>query len=101
MLRDINLGATERGVLLTMLSLPDNWNFSIKIFSVMFSPKALEKLPEDEIVIKTWQAINETDPDYSAAHFNKLMTELVITDQDKEKLSIYMILYLRRINWCF
>lgn len=57
-----------------------------KIFSVMFSPKALEKLPEDEIVIKTWQAINETDPDYSAAHFNKLMTELVITDQDKEKI---------------
>lgn len=30
MLRDINLGATERGVQLTMLSLPDNWNFSIK-----------------------------------------------------------------------
>ena len=30
MLRDINLGATERGVLLTMLSLPDNWDFSIK-----------------------------------------------------------------------
>lgn len=30
MLRDVNLGATERGVLLTMLSLPDNWDFSIK-----------------------------------------------------------------------
>lgn len=30
MLRDTNLGATERGVLLTMLSLPDNWDFSIK-----------------------------------------------------------------------
>ena len=30
MLRDMQLGATERGLLLTMLSLPDNWNFSIK-----------------------------------------------------------------------
>ena len=30
MLRDRNLGATERGVLMTMLSLPDNWDFSIK-----------------------------------------------------------------------
>lgn len=30
MLRDSNLGATERGILLTMLSLPDNWDFSIK-----------------------------------------------------------------------
>ena len=30
MLRDKNLGATERGVLMTMLSLPDNWDFSIK-----------------------------------------------------------------------
>ena len=30
MLRDMRLGVTERGLLLTMLSLPDNWNFSIK-----------------------------------------------------------------------
>lgn len=30
MVRDRNLGATERGVLLTMLSLPDSWDFSIK-----------------------------------------------------------------------
>lgn len=30
MLRDMRLCATERGLLLTMLSLPDNWNFSIK-----------------------------------------------------------------------
>ena len=30
MLRDRNLGATERGVLMTMLSLPDTWDFSIK-----------------------------------------------------------------------
>ncbi len=30
MLRDMRLGMTERGLLLTMLSLPDNWNFSIK-----------------------------------------------------------------------
>ena len=30
MLRDRNLGATERGVLMTMLSLPDGWDFSIK-----------------------------------------------------------------------
>lgn len=30
MLRDMRLGATERGLLLTMLSLQDNWNFSIK-----------------------------------------------------------------------
>ena len=30
MIRDTNLGATERGVLITMLSLPESWDFSIR-----------------------------------------------------------------------
>ena len=30
MVRDMRLGMVERGLLLTMLSLPDNWNLSIR-----------------------------------------------------------------------
>lgn len=61
-----------------------------EIFKAMFSEKALLKLPQDEIIVKTWQALNETDPDYSAKHFNDLMEELEITDEDKQQIiSIY------------
>lgn len=60
------------------------------IFKVMFSRQVLEKLPEDEIVVKTWQSLNETEPDYSSKHFNDLMTELEITEEDKQQIiSIY------------
>lgn len=61
-----------------------------EIFKAMFSAKALLKLPQDEIIVKTWQALNETEPDYSAKHFNDLMEELEITDEDKQQIiSVY------------
>lgn len=61
-----------------------------KIFKAMFSDKTLQRLPQDEIVVKTWQALNETDPDYSAKHFNDLMEELEITDENKQQImSVY------------
>ena len=61
-----------------------------EIFNAMFSDKALQKLPQDEIVVKTWQALNETDPDYSSKHFNDLMEELEITDENKQQImSVY------------
>ena len=61
-----------------------------EIFKAMFSDKQLIKLPQDEIVVKTWQALNETDPDYSSKHFNDLMEELEITDENKQQImSIY------------
>ena len=61
-----------------------------EIFKAMFSDKTLQRLPQDEIVVKTWQALNETDPDYSAKHFNDLMEELEITDENKQQImSVY------------
>lgn len=61
-----------------------------KIFKAMFSEKMLQKLPQDEIVVKTWQALNETDPDYSAKHFNELMEDLEITEENKQQIiSVY------------
>ena len=61
-----------------------------EIFNAMFSDKALQKLPQDEIVVKTWQALNETDPDYSSKHFNDLMEGLEITDENKQQIiSVY------------
>lgn len=54
-----------------------------EIFKAMFSENVLKKLPQDEIVVKTWQAFNETEPDYSAKHFQELMETLEITEQDK------------------
>ena len=61
-----------------------------EIFKAMFSDKQLIKLPQDEIVVKTWQALNETDPDYSAKHFNDLLEELEITDENKQQImSVY------------
>lgn len=43
MLRDCELGATERGVLITMLALPDNWKFSIKGLSKIL-PDGITKI---------------------------------------------------------
>lgn len=61
-----------------------------QIFKAMFSDKVLQKLPQDEIVVKTWQALNETDPDYSAKHFNELMEDLEITEENKQQIiSVY------------
>lgn len=61
-----------------------------EIFKAMFSEKMLQKLPQDEIVVKTWQALNETDPDYSAKHFNELMEDLEITEENKQQIiSVY------------
>ena len=61
-----------------------------EIFNVMFTDKALMKLPQDEIIVKTWQALNETEPNYSSKHFNDLMETLDITDDDKAQImSIY------------
>ena len=61
-----------------------------EIFKAMFSDKALQRLPQDEIVVKTWQALNETDPDYSSKHFNDLMEGLEITDENKQQImSVY------------
>lgn len=54
-----------------------------EIFSIMFSKKMLEKLSQEEIVVKTWQALNETEPNYSAKHYQELMENLDITDDDK------------------
>lgn len=60
------------------------------IFNAMFSSSALKKLPQDEIIVKTWQSLNETEPDFSAKHFNSLMSELEITENDKQQIaSIY------------
>lgn len=44
-LRDNKLGATARGVLLTMISMPENWKFSIKGLSAI--------LPDGERKIST------------------------------------------------
>lgn len=54
-----------------------------EIFNIMFSKKMLEKLSQEEIVVKTWQALNETEPNYSAKHYQELMENLDITDDDK------------------
>lgn len=60
---------------------------SHEIFSVMFSKDVLKKLPQDEIVVKTWQALNETEPDYSAKHFTELMEGLDLTEEDKATIN--------------
>lgn len=57
-----------------------------EIFTVMFSKNMLIKLPQDEIIVKTWQALNETEPDYSAKHFNDLMEYLEMTEDDKQRI---------------
>lgn len=59
-----------------------------ELFKVMFSENMLIKLPQDEIIVKTWQALNETDPDYSSKHFNDLMEDLDITEDDKQQIML-------------
>lgn len=61
-----------------------------ELFQNMFSENMRKKLPEDEIIVKTWQAFNETDPDYSSKHYQDLMETLEITNDDKAHIwSIY------------
>lgn len=65
-----------------------------KIFSVMFTKNSLLKLPQDEVIVKTWQALNETEPDFSAKHFNEIMEDLTISEEDMAQIeSIYDIIY--------
>lgn len=65
-----------------------------KLFEIMFSSKMLAKLPQDEIVVKTWQALNETEPDFSAKHFSEIMEDLTITEDDKAQInSLYDVVY--------
>lgn len=44
MLTDENLGYTERGLLTTMLSKPDNWNFTIETLCYEYNPKTKTKV---------------------------------------------------------
>ena len=56
------------------------------IFKAMFSEKALLKLPQDEIVVKTWQSLYENEPDFSSKHFSQLMETLNITEEDTDRI---------------
>lgn len=58
-----------------------------KMFEVMFSPVMLQKFAQDEIIVKTWIALNETDIDYSSKHYTNLMETLNITDEDSVAIS--------------
>jgi len=61
-----------------------------ELFSYMFSEQMLKKFAQDEIVVKTWQVLNEENPDFSIKHFNQVMKSLNLTDEDKEKInSVY------------
>lgn len=61
-----------------------------ELFSYMFSEKMLQRFSQDEIVVKTWQVLNEENPDFSIAHFKQVMKMLVLTEEDKERInSVY------------
>lgn len=61
-----------------------------EIFGVMFSQRMQERFSQDEIVVKTYQALYEDDPDYSAKKFAELMENLVISeDEETEIIEVY------------
>ncbi len=61
-----------------------------EIFTPMF-PNQKDKLtPRKEIIVKTYIAVNETVPDYSQKHYDKVMTETEFDEDDILKLkSVY------------
>lgn len=58
-----------------------------EIFEAMFSDKALKKLPQHEIVVKTYEAMFEEEPNFSAANINNLMKDLTMTPDQIEQIS--------------
>lgn len=66
-----------------------------KLFTAMFSNKLLQKLPQDEIVIKAYMAITETNPDFSAKHYTEIMGDLVLSDEDVTRLNnVFNIVFM-------
>lgn len=57
-----------------------------KIFTTLFTPKRLLKKPQDEIVVKTWMALNEKIVDYSGKHYNTIMGQLIISEKEKSEI---------------
>lgn len=65
-----------------------------KLFTTLFTPQRLLKKPQDEIVVKTWMALNERGVDYSGKHYNALMGNLMISEEEKAKIiNVFDIVY--------
>lgn len=72
-----------------------------EIFTVMFTKSRLEKNPQKEIIVKSYIALNETEPDFSVKHFNSLMSDLVIDNDDKMILSSAFDMILGAYKYVF
>lgn len=92
MIRDYNLGATERGVLLTMLSLPEDWNFSIKGLSKILPDgvtkisTALKNLEKYKYLIRKRIYCNGKISDWEYIFSDEPMEEQDEDNQDTENL---------------
>ena len=61
-----------------------------EIFKPMFPNKKDKLTPRKEIIVKTYITINETVPDYSQKHYDKIMEESSIGKDDVETIrSVY------------
>ncbi|MEE1204070.1 MAG: hypothetical protein UHN59_07190, partial [Bacteroidales bacterium] len=58
-----------------------------EIFTFMFSKQMLDRFAQDEIVVKTWQALYEENPDYSLSRFKQVMKELDLTEQHIKQIN--------------
>lgn len=67
---------------------------SHEIFGAMFRGKKDMQTQKREIVVKSWIALNETDPVYDSSHFNSLASSLAISEEEKNQIiAVYDIIF--------
>ena len=94
MLRDMRLGATERGLLLTMLSLPDNWNFSIRGLSRILPDgatkiaTALKNLAKSVYLVRRRVYSDGKITDWEYTFSDEPMTDVENSPQEPEILDL-------------
>ncbi|MCR5305420.1 MAG: helix-turn-helix domain-containing protein [Oscillospiraceae bacterium] len=94
MLRDMRLGATERGLLLTMLSLPDNWNYSIKGLSCILPDgatkigTALKNLAKTGYLVRRRVYSDGKITDWEYTFSDEPMTDVENLPQESEILDL-------------
>lgn len=60
-----------------------------ELFTVMCTEKELKALKQQEIIVRTWIALFENEPNFSATHINETMKLLSIEPEQKEQINEY------------
>lgn len=57
------------------------------LFEYMLTKKDRDHLKQEELVVKTWQTLNEKEFNYSSPHFYKLIATISISPEEQDRIS--------------